>query len=350
MKTNHKLLFQEAQKLSQIQDESIELVITSPPYPMIEMWDEIFSKQNPDIRTALDNGNGNLAFKLMHKELNKVWEEVSRVLTQGGIACINIGDATRTVNKIFRLYPSHSEIINKFHELGFQSLPDIIWRKQTNAPNKFMGSGMYPPGAYVTLEHEYILIFRKGDKRLFKKQEQKVNRRKSAFFWEERNVWFSDVWDFKGISQNLNNKKSRERSAAFPFELAYRLINMYSVKGDVVLDPFVGTGTTTLAAIASERNSIGIDIDKNIKETIHSRLINSLDEINEYLRNRIDSHRKFINERIKMNGPTKYINEYFNFPIITKQELNLQIKKIESIKYVNNMEYVVEYSDYFKSL
>ena len=103
---------------------------------------------------------------------------------------------------------------------------------------------MYPGGAYVTLEHEYILILRKNGKRKFTTQPEKQNRRESAYFWEERNIWFSDIWDLKGIRQDIQQKDIRTRSAAFPFELAYRLINMYSVFGDTILDPFLGTGTT----------------------------------------------------------------------------------------------------------
>jgi DNA modification methylase len=120
-------------------------------------------------------------------------------------------------------------------KLGFSALPAILWRKQTNAPNKFMGSGMMPPGAYVTLEHEYILILRKGNKREFTSIKEKQNRRESAFFQEERNFWFSDVWmDLKGTTQNLFDNKATERSAAYPFELPYRLISMFSVKSDTV--------------------------------------------------------------------------------------------------------------------
>ena len=105
--------------------------------------------------------------------------------------------------------------------MGFTNLPEIIWRKPTNSPNKFMGSGMLPAGAYVTLEHEFILIFRKGGKRIFKSDAEKLKRQQSAFFWEERNVWFSDLWTLTGTNQKLNNKNSRERSAAYPFDLAY---------------------------------------------------------------------------------------------------------------------------------
>lgn len=93
--------------------------------------------------------------------------------------------------------------------MGFVGLPNIIWRKQTNAPNKFMGSGMLPCGAYVTLEHEWVLIFRKGGKREYKKVDAKLGRMKGSFFWEERNIWFSDVWEIKGVKQRFKKHHSR---------------------------------------------------------------------------------------------------------------------------------------------
>ncbi len=186
METNHKVIFKNANKMNEIQDNSVDLMITSPPYPMIQMWDEIFSQQNSEIKKALTEHNGNLAFELMHKELDKAWSEVYRVLKEGGISCINIGDATRSVDGSFKMYPNHSRILSHCLFLGFHTLPSILWRKQTNAPNKFMGSGMLPVGAYVTLEHEHILILRKGNKREFN-EKQKAIRQNSAFFWEERN-------------------------------------------------------------------------------------------------------------------------------------------------------------------
>ena len=257
----HKLIVGNSRELSQIEDKSVHLIITSPPYPMIGMWDEVFSSMDPSIKTDLDSGDGIAAFNKMHAILNEVWDECNRVLVDSGFACINIGDATRTVDGNFQLYSNHTAIINHFLEMGFNVLPDIHWRKQSNAPNKFMGSGMYPAGAYVTYEHEYILVFRKGGKRMFSGKKREM-RQDSAFFWEERNVWFSDLWEIKGTSQMMPKSAStRERNASFPFDIPYRLVNMYSVKGDVVLDPFCGLGTTNLACIASERNSIGVDID-----------------------------------------------------------------------------------------
>lgn len=257
--------------MNQIKDLSIDLVVTSPPYPMIEMWDDIMSKQNPKISDYLEK-EPEKAFELMHQELDKVWKECFRVIKPGGFLCINIGDATRTINGNFTLYNNHSRISKTCIDLGFIGLPNIIWRKQTNAPNKFMGSGMLPCGAYVTLEHEWILIFRKGNKRIYKTAEEKLNRMKSSFFWEERNVWFSDVWDIKGTKQALQRPNTRERSAAYPFEIPFRLINMFSQKGDTILDPFLGTGTTILAAILTGRNSYGYDIDANFEAIIRENV------------------------------------------------------------------------------
>ena len=186
MKTTHKVIFGNSANMSTIPSGSVDLVITSPPYPMIEMWDEMFSEQSPAIKDALQKEDGTLAFELMHKELDKVWNEVFRVLKDGGIACINIGAATRTIGRTFQLFSNHSRILSHCLNIGFVALPEILWRKQTNAPNKFMGSGMLPPGAYVTLEHEFILILRKGNKKEFKNPDEKLNRKRSAFFWEEK--------------------------------------------------------------------------------------------------------------------------------------------------------------------
>lgn len=332
--TTHRILLNNAKSLSEIENNSVSLVVTSPPYPMIEMWDASFVEQNPEIRTALNQGNSNDAFELMHQILDNVWKECDRVLCNGGIACINIGDATRTINDKFQLFPNHSRIISSFLALGFSNLPNIIWRKQTNAPNKFMGSGMLAPGAYVTLEHEFILIFRKGNKRIFSGPEKQL-RRESAFFWEERNRWFSDLWDFKGTTQVLTKNGSRERSAAYPFEVPYRLINMFSVKGDTVLDPFLGTGTTTLAAIASGRDSVGSEIDPEFSPIIRETLFSHPNQqmINNTIRKRIKSHLDFIDNRLQDKGPEsiKHFNKTFDFPVMTRQEKDLILQFVKSV-------------------
>jgi modification methylase len=334
-KTLHEIYFNNADNLSNIEDNSISLVVTSPPYPMIEMWDNSFSTQDNNIKKSLDKEESENAFELMHKILDKVWRECSRVLCDGGVACINIGDATRTINKKFQLFPNHARIISSFIELGFSNHPNIIWRKQTNAPNKFMGSGMYPPGAYITLEHEFILVFRKGNKREFSTKE-KQNRRESAYFWEERNNWFSDLWELKGTTQVLSENGARDRSGAYPFEIPYRLINMFSVKGDTVLDPFIGTGTTSLAAIASGRNSVGFELEKEFSSTIESTLLSesNLELINNTIRKRILNHKEFVTKRLEEKGieSIKHYNDWFDFPVMTRQEKDLTLQFVENIQ------------------
>lgn len=332
MKTKHNIIFGNSCEMKQIIDSSIDLMITSPPYPMIEMWDEIFSKQNPSIGKALSQQNGNEAFELMNKELDKVWKEVYRVLKDGGFACINIGNATRKIGDEFKLYSNHSRILEYCIDLGFSSLPEILWRKQTNAPNKFMGSGMLPAGAYVTLEHEHIMVLRKGNKRNFKTQEEKLRRQKSAFFWEERNLWFSDIWeDLKGTKQNNIDKQIRERSGAYPFELAYRLINMLSLKEDTVLDPFLGTGTTTMAAMATGRNSIGFEIDPNFAEHLSSHFKGIVDFSNELIEGRIKAHLEFTRQCIKIKGALGYASKVYGFPVMTSQETEIEFSELKKI-------------------
>ena len=332
MKTTHNILFQDARDMKEIPSESVDLVVTSPPYPMIEMWDEMFSHQNPEIQNALANGDGNQAYALIHEILDAVWDEVFRVLKDGRFACINIGDATRTVKGNFCLYPNHARILTHLLKIGFSALPDILWRKQANTPNKFMGSGMLPAGAYVTLEHEYILIVRKGSKREFKTEVEKENRRESALFWEERNIWYSDVWmDIKGTEQKLPNAMSRLRSAAFPYDLAYRLINMYSVKSDVILDPFLGTGTTTAAAMTSGRNSIGVEIDQSFQQVICPIVHHIVDFSNTYLSDRLLRHYAFVENRIQNSGELKYTNKHYGCPVVTSQEQFILLNDLKEI-------------------
>ena len=345
MKTTHNILFQDARDLKDISSESVDLVVTSPPYPMIEMWDEMFSHQNPEIQDALANGDGNQAYALMHEILDAVWDEVFRVLKDSRFACINIGDATRTIKGDFCLYPNHARVLTHLLNIGFSALPDILWRKQANTPNKFMGSGMLPAGAYVTLEHEYILIVRKGSKREFKTEAEKANRRESGLFWEERNVWYSDVWtDIKGTDQKLPKAMSRLRSAAFPFDLAYRLINMYSVKGDVILDPFLGTGTTVAAAITSGRNSIGVEIDESFQNVLCPIAQDIVNFSNTYLQDRALRHLEFVKNRIQNAKPLKYTNAYYGFPVVTSQEQFILFNNLETVEACGDNIFEVVYS------
>lgn len=343
MYTTHRINIGNSNNMKFIDDDSIDLVVTSPPYPMITMWDEGFISQDGNIAFLLE-GNPDEAFELMHKQLDQVWTECHRVLKDGGFLCINIGDATRTINGSFKLYNNHSRILQACTKLGFVSLPDIIWRKQTNAPNKFMGSGMLPCGAYVTLEHEWILIFRKGEKRKYKTAEEKLARMRSSFFWEERNVWFSDVWDVKGIKQKITKSATRDRSAAFPFEIPFRLINMFSQKDDIVLDPFIGTGTTAKAAIVTGRNSIGYEIDPNFSPIIRQGIKDmSVVDCNNFIKQRFDNHVAFVRERIKQGKEVKHYNKPLHTPVMTSQEEELAFNYIKSISADEDGVFTVEY-------
>jgi DNA modification methylase len=329
--SRHRLLQGDAADLSFLKDSSVACIVTSPPYPMIEMWDDLFCARNPDIRGSLDAGDGPRAFALMHADLDRAWREMHRVLIDGGWACVNIGDATRTTGGRFRLFPNHARILSACAALGFDILPAVLWRKQTNAPNKFMGSGMLPAGAYVTLEHEHILLMRKGAARRFSSSEERETRRRSAIFWEERNTWYSDLWDFKGARQGRPNGVSRERSAAFPFELPYRLINMYSVRGDMVLDPFVGTGKTILAAMASGRDSVGVDVDAGLLAEAAAEARNAAPFLNELCEARAAGHARFVEEHCREKGPLGHVNKPHGFPVMTLQEEELRLSYVESV-------------------
>ncbi len=345
----HIVYFNAAQNMSQIRDKSVDLVVTSPPYPMIEMWDSIFADQNPKIDKAQKAREVRLSFELMHQELDKVWSECWRVMKDGAFLCINIGDATRTVNGEFALYNNNARVIQSCVQLGFTSLPNILWKKATNAPNKFMGSGMLPCGAYVTLEHEWILIFRKGNKRAYTKDLEKKDRRDSSFFWEERNVWFSDIWEINGVKQTIQKAPSRARNASYPLELPYRLINMYSQKGDVVLDPFIGLGTTTMAAIQCERNSIGFEIDELLKPILKDRIASiNVANFNCLIEERYKKHLAFVEERMRQGKLVKYDNAFLQCKVMTKQETDLTFHYLKDIILCDDAEALIFDSSYYE--
>jgi DNA modification methylase len=342
--TKHSILFGDSRDIYSIQDNSVDLIVTSPPYPMIGMWDGIFSGLNCSIADSLNANDGPLAFELMHQELDKVWQHCYRILKPGSIACINIGDAVRKIGGDFRIYSNHARILLAMNTLGFQALPDILWRKQTNAPNKFMGSGMLPAGAYVTYEHEYILIFRKGSKRLFETEEEKDRRRVSAYFWEERNVWFSDIWvDLKGAAQELCDKSARNRSGAYPLELAFRLSCMYSLYGDTIFDPFLGTGTTTVAAIATGRNSIGAECHIELCPAIYESVLNSLRQGSTRIKTRLANHSAFIRERAESGYKFKHFNYNHQFPVMTSQEKELSLYLPNNIERKSDNQFEITY-------
>lgn len=333
VETWHSIIHGSAKELG-IDSDSVHLVVTSPPYPMIAMWDGLMAQQNPVIGEKLRLGHGLEAFELMHKELDNVWREIHRVLSPGGLLCINIGDATRSFNAKFSLYPNHARIINALVKMGFTSLPGIIWKKPTNAPNKFMGSGMLPAGAYVTLEHEWILIFRKGEKRVFKTKEEISRRRGSAYFWEKRNTWFSDVWHITGTRQDENSTVTRNTTASFPLEVPFRLINMFSIRGDTILDPFLGTGTTSIAAIICGRNSIGYEIDKTFVGSTHERIRNlDMRKLNSLLTKLLAEQEQFISARKSVGKRFKHFNKFLNLEVTSSHESDIKIYYLSELKF-----------------
>lgn len=247
--------------MDEVATETVHLVVTSPPYPMISIWDQSFDQVSAK------------SYDEMHRYLGEVWKEVGRVLVPGGIACVNIGDATRTVDGIFRVYPNHSRVIEYFEGEGFVTLPYVLWKKPTTKPTykgkgAFLGSGFLPPNAYVTLDMEYILIFRKGPPRKFIPKDP--NRYKSKFTKRERDQWFSQVWSVAGTRQYLDGYD--RRTAAFPEQIPHRLIRMFSIVGETVLDPFLGTGTTARVALDLGRDFVGYEKSEELLGSIKTKL------------------------------------------------------------------------------
>jgi DNA modification methylase len=265
------------------------------------------------------------AFAAMHAALDAAWAACARALCEGGLLCVNIGDATRSLGGQFCLYPNHVRVSGALMALGLTPLPDVLWRKPTNAPNKFMGSGMLPAGAYVTYEHEYILIFRKGGKRRFSAADR-ARRAASAYFWEERNLWFSDLWtELSGAGQRLRPEDPRARSGAFPFELPWRLIHMYALQGDLVLDPFVGTGTTMAAALAAGRSSVGVERLPGMAPLVAAALDRALAEGPGRAAARLVAHARRMGERAAAGKPAGHAAAAYGLPVVTGQEAKLRL-------------------------
>jgi site-specific DNA-methyltransferase (cytosine-N4-specific) len=258
---DYRVIIGDSRRMRELADSSVHLVVTSPPYPMVGIWDDLFREESAQ------------SYDQMHDCLNKTWREVKRVLVPGGIACVNIGDATRTKDGTFHLYPNHSRVIESFEQLGLVTLPYVLWKKPTTKPRyrgkgAFLGSGFLPPNAYVTLDMEYILIFRKGSLRTFEPKDPQ--RYKSKFTKKERDEWFSQVWTVTGARQT--HQGLERRVAAFPEEIPRRLIRMFSIEGDLVLDPFLGSGTTLKAAMDLSRQFVGYEKLEDFSRIIRERM------------------------------------------------------------------------------
>ncbi len=259
--TDYCVIIGDSRRMQELSDSSVHLVVTSPPYPMVGIWDDFFREEAAE------------SYDAMHTYLNQTWKEVKRVLVRGGIACVNIGDATRTKEGMFHLYPNHSRVIETFERLGLVTLPYVLWKKPTTKPRykgkgAFLGSGFLPPNAYVTLDMEYILIFRNGGLRTFEPKDPK--RYRSRFTKKERDEWFSQVWTVNGARQT--HEGLERRVAAFPEEIPRRLIRMFSIEGDLVLDPFLGSGTTLKTAMDLGRRFTGYERLEDFSGIIRERM------------------------------------------------------------------------------
>ena len=258
--TRHRLILGDARSMPYIEEESVHLVVTSPPYWNLKKYND-----NPDQLGHLDD------YECFLAELAKVWSEVYRVLVPGGRMVCVVGDVCLSRRKFGRhvVVPLHSDICVICRKIGFDNLNPIIWHKIANANyevnngSRFLGKP-YEPNAIIKSDIEFILMQRKPGGYRNPSEEQ---RRLSLIDKKDYAEWFRQFWNITGAS-------TRSHPAPFPFELAYRLVRMFSFWGDTVLDPFCGTGTTMLAAMKCGRNSIGVEIDPPYCRTIALRLRN----------------------------------------------------------------------------
>lgn len=257
--TNHKIVFGDSRKMSQIPDKSVQLIITSPPYWQLKDYG------------AEDQIGFNDSYEEYINNLNLVWQECNRVLSDGCRLCINIGDqfARSVYYGRYKVIPIRTEIIRFCESLGMDYMGAIIWQKattmNTSGGGAIMGSFPYPRNGILKMDYEFILLFKKIGNAPKPTMEQK---KASEITKEEWGQYFSSHWNFNGVKQYGH-------IAMFPEELPKRLIKMFSFVGETVLDPFAGSGTTSLAAKHLGRNSIGYEINKDFEPFIREKLIES---------------------------------------------------------------------------
>jgi modification methylase len=245
--TVHRLINGDARDLAFLEDESVHLVITSPPY-----WNLKRYNKNPDQLGHIQN------YEAFLGELEKVWQHVFRILVPGGRLVCVVGDVCVARRSFGRhlVFPLHADISVICRRIGFDNLNPIIWYKIANAsyevPNgsKFLGKP-YEPNAIIKNDMEFILMQRKpGGYR----KPTNAQREASRISKKDFDLWFQQIWTIPGAS-------TRNHPAPFPLELATRLVRMFSFTGDIVLDPFCGSGTVMVAALRNGRHSIGVEID-----------------------------------------------------------------------------------------
>lgn len=257
-KTVHRLIEGDARDLDFIQDESIHLVVTSPPYWILKRY-----RENPAQMGHIED------YEEFLEELSKTWKHCYRVLAPGGRLVCVVGDVCLSRRKFGRhvVVPLHADIAVTCRKIGFDNLNPIIWYKiskatyEVNNGTKFFGKP-YEPNAIIKNDIEFILMQRKPGGYRKPTMEQ---RQLSKISKKDYNTWFRQMWNIPGAS-------TKNHPAPFPLELANRLIRMFSFCGDTVLEPFCGTGTTMLAAMKANRNSIGVEIDPEYCKMILKRL------------------------------------------------------------------------------
>jgi len=256
MKTNHKVITGDSRNMAELKNNSVHLVITSPPYWQLKDYG------------SLDQIGFNDSYENYINNLNLVWKECFRVLNDGCRLCINIGDqfARSVYYGRYKIIPIRTEIIKFCETIGFDYMGAIIWQKATTMNTTggatIMGSFPYPRNGIIKLDYEFILIFKKLGVSPFVSKEIKEESKMSKDEW---NQYFNGHWNFNGAKQD-------KHLAMFPEELPKRLIKMFSFIGDNVLDPFLGSGTTTLAAKNLNRNSVGYEINNNYLPTIKEKI------------------------------------------------------------------------------
>jgi len=258
MKTSHKIIFGDSRRMSEVAEESVHLVVTSPPYWQLKDY----------------GGAGQIGFDNSYEDyinnLNLVWNECARALHKSCRLCINIGDqfARSAHYGRYKVIPIRTEIIKFCESAGLDYMGGIIWQKvtttNTTGGGTVMGSFPYPRNGILKLDYEFILIFKKPGKAPKVSKQIKEASRLDPEQWEQ---YFSGHWNFPG-------EKQEKHLAMFPEELPRRLIRMFTFIGDTVLDPFLGSGTTALTAKKLGRNSIGYEINGRFLPLIrpHTRL------------------------------------------------------------------------------
>jgi site-specific DNA-methyltransferase (adenine-specific) len=248
--TRHEFHNGDARDLSWLADDSVQLVVTSPPYWTLKEYEHSRGQMGDiaDYETFLD-------------ELDKVWRECARVLVPGGRICCVVGDVCLPRKSAGRHYvmPLHADIQVRARSLGLDCLTPILWHKIANHVTEVEGNGAgyygkpFQPGGIVKNDIEYILFLRKGGGY---RQVGHMQKALSMISKDEMQAWFRSFWtDIRGASTRNGHP------APYPAELATRLIRMFSFAGDTVLDPFSGTGSTTIAAIETGRNSIANELE-----------------------------------------------------------------------------------------